>query len=210
MLGIGLLTRDRSELTAMTLGSFAALHPDLSHAKLYHWDDGSIDGRNQSIAQAYGFSSAGCGRPEGQMNGVRFLAQAALLGGCDSFMLLENDWRWVRPLGELPSVPAAVDCIRLYGEFKDAEQKRPARRMQLAGLKELGWAPSAVGPGWEEAYAHWGGPPSIVQLKRLMPALQGAQNLKAVSLRSMDFLTIRPKENFVFHIGHHQTEDFRA
>lgn len=205
-LAVGLMTYNRPELTAVTVGTFIACNPQLG-ASLLHADDGSEDLRNLEIAQAAGFRTVRSGPHAGQLANLRALLDAALDLGAEHFLLMENDWRWVRGLDDLPALPPAVDCVRLYGAFKDEARKRPARPFHMGGFSEIAWVESKW-PGWHEAFAHWGGPPSIARVDVLRQLAADALSYKGMSLRSMHLVTIRPAENFVFHIGDKTTEGF--
>lgn len=205
-LAIGLLTCGREDYTARTLESFMRMNPSSSSLVLLHADDGSGSPANLQGAWLAGFETVSQGERIGQLRQLRHLMMAARDAACSHFMLLENDWLSVRSLEELPTVPDSVDCVRLYGAWKDEGQKRAAGRHLIGTDDAIGWVPH--GDGWEVAKAHWGGPPSIVKLERLWGLAMSAVSFKGISMGSRHFVTMRPTVNFVFHIGDETTPGF--
>lgn len=203
---IGLITCEREGYTAQTLHSFSTLNPDLKALKL-HADDASSLRSNEQMAQNHGFKTIWTGAKRlGQLAMLRKLVEAAVARGCTWFMLLENDWKWVRSLPAEPTLPREIDSIRLYGRFKGPGDTRPAQLNVMGSDKPIIWNPYSN--GWQLGLAHWGGPPSITRIGQLLLAMEKATNLKTISLQSRHFRTLRPTRNFVFHIGDEQTPDF--
>ena len=205
---IGLLTCGREELTSRTLDSFAELNPDLE-AHLLHADDASATSQNCNMAEATGFRLVH--RPSqrcGQMAALRALVNCAASIGVEFFMLLENDWEWDRALPPQMTMPPEIDVMRLYGVSKDREGVR------LAGTKVIGtehpirWEHWKA--GWQRGLAHFGGPPSIIRLEKLIEAMKNAATMKDISLATRHLRNLRPTRNFVFHIGTETTPGFKA
>lgn len=206
-LAIGLMTCGREEYTRQTLESFSAMNGKLQGVELLHVDDASRSDENTKLAFAHGFETVGsCGPRQGQMRRFDELTSAALARRCDTFLLLENDWLWKRPLAELPGWPEGVTSIRLYGQFKGDKDSRPAGTLIMGTRTPIEWAPYI--DGWEQAAAHWGGPPSLTKLEPLREAAAASVTFKGISLRTGHFLSLRPVENFVSHIGHVTTPGF--
>lgn len=207
-LAIGLMTCGREDLTAKSLDSFN-LYNGAVEGMRFHVDDCSATRENERLAQTAGFWTVWAGdKRAGQLAMLRRLLEAAIANDCTSFLLVENDWEWVRALPVKPAMPKEIDCIRLYGANKDREGLRPCSTTVMGTPHPIRW--EHLRPGWERGLAHWGGPPSIVRIDRLLQAMDRATNYKAISLQSTHFRTLRPTENFVFHIGDTQTPDFTA
>lgn len=212
-LAIGLMTCGREDYTEASLTSFWATQggsQTVRQAVLLHADDGSPSPRNLELGRAAGFRAI---TPEnsprrGQIAMLRELIAAAVIEGATHFLLMENDWSWARSLDELPPIPDDVHAVRLYGAWKDREHIRAAGAHLIGTMSPIIW--SELMDGWEiAAGAHWGGPPSITRLEALQRVAQWAVSYKGIGLATAHFRTMRPLENFVFHIGDHTTRGFR-
>lgn len=206
---VGLMTLDREGLTSRTLASFEQFNCDLD-AQLIHVDDGSAFRTNEQLAQKHGFETIWSGRvQQGQVAMLNKLVRAAIERNATQLLLLENDWQWHRSLPSHVTMPANIDCIRLYGDFKGANDTQPARSTVMGSERPIEW--EHYSKGWQRGLAHWGGPPSIVRIDALLQAMEKATNYKAISLASRHFRTLRPLTNFVTHLGENQqTEKFIA
>lgn len=208
-LAVGLMTCGREGLTSQTLASFHQLNCDLD-AQLIHVDDASEFRSNDQMAQRYGFETIWTGAQRlGQMAMLKMLVVEAMQRNATQLLLLENDWLWHRALPTHVSMPANIDCIRLYGAFKGPNETQPARATVMGSDRPITW--ESYSQGWQRGLAHWGGPPSIVRIDALWQAMEKATNYKAISLASRHFRTLRPLRNFVTHLGaEHHTEGFTA
>jgi hypothetical protein len=208
-IAIGLLTCNREDYTQRTLETLA-LHNDLSRFILVHADDGSETCENMDIASDFGFrESFRAHRREGQFAMLKCLLAMAQRKQADWFLYLENDWEWVRPFPwEVMSLLAPDECMRLYGAQKGREGPRIDTGAHLMGTRILiDWRPRS--DGWEAAYAHWAGPPSVIATKRLAAYVDIEPSFKEVS-NTLWPMTWRPTENVCWHIGQQQTASFKA
>lgn len=207
-LAVGLITCGREPYTLETVTTFAACNPELAAIRL-HADDASAGRENEVIAQKAGFRTIFSGTNRcGQLAMLRRLVNEAVAQGATEFLLLENDWKWVRSLPDLVSLPKEIDCIRLYGVNKDEAGRRPAGTRIMGSERAIDWRPFSK--GWERGLAHFGGPPSIIKLEKLREGMQRADSFKAISLSTTHWRTLRPVRNFVWHIGDLTTGNFRA
>ena len=208
-LAVGLMTCGREGLTSQSLASWHQLNFDLE-AQLLHVDDASEFRSNEQMAQRYGFETVWSGKQQlGQVEMLKRLLVRAMAQNATHFLLLENDWLWHRALPTHLSMPANIDCIRLYGAFKGPNDTQPARTTVMGSERPIEW--EHYSKGWQRGLAHWGGPPSIVRIDALWQAMEKATNYKAISLASRHFRTLRPLKNFVTHLGaEQQTPGFIA
>lgn len=204
-----LLTCGRPDLTRRTIDSLwknglaGAGNPNVI---LISGHDGN-DHEGERIAFEGGFSPRYKPLKQlGIMAAMRALMGYCAHAKCDRVLWLENDWEVVAPI----PLDWNVECVRLYGAQKQRDGTKPAGTTDMATGKPINWQPAARRQGWEGANAHWGGPPSITKLARLLPHLGPADSVNDLARRVGSLATLRPVENIVWHLGGaEQTKDFR-
>lgn len=205
---VGLLSCEREDYTRRTVDSFLR-HNDRRRFMLFHADDSSRDPiSNLTIAADGGFETVYAKRSRaGQMAGLRALVEAAATDGAEWFIFQESDWLWEHPF-PWHTLKYGAECVRLYGELKAKDGPRCVTGKHLMGTKTpIEWQPYA--DGLERGKAHWGGPPSATRMDVMLELVDGAESIKAMSLRRpLD--TIRVTENVTWHIGLEQTPGFAA
>lgn len=212
-----LLTCDRSDYTRVTLSSFLE-HNDLSRFRLIHGDDASEGKRNLRYAAQHGFETVEHTRERigGQEMRRRLVMRAAAMS--DWVLILENDWEWVRAFpwrlfDYLRASRPDVYALRLFGEFKERDQKRKAgTRHRGKDNLPAGWTQDPAAPEpCEIGTIHWGAPPCVTRASDLVWLHQNCRKESDSIRRSglIDSLTARTPENVVFHIGAQRTPKFK-
>ena len=200
-----LQTCHREDLTRRTVESFCA-HNDTSGMVLLHADDEAVRRDNIAIAEEHGFSTVFAPLDRrGQMAGLKAMC-AALPSGVRWVAYLESDWETVR---EWPWdwCQGAVEAVRLFGERKAMHGPRAmAGTRCLATNRPILWTPLMGGA--DAGQAHFS-PPSIVRASVLLPMVRQYHRVKDIMLaRPLD--SLRPVDNFVWHLGDEQTPEFMA
>lgn len=201
MIAVCLLTADRPQYTRATLESFAAHHPGYrTRFVLLHADDGSQAADNLALAALFGFSTVyASALRAGSGPALRRMWRRAWELRAWRILHLENDWEFERAVPEERAAP----CVRLYGSTKARGGERaPSGTRNLVTGEMVTWRGN--GPGWELGVTHWGGPPSITDAAPLLGAVQSADRIKDISAR-LQFPTLRPLDNIVWHIGEEPT-----
>lgn len=200
-MAICLLTADRPEYTNETLTTLERFNPRLcDDYVLLHADDGSAEDSNQLMAEAAGFLT--CYRTKerrGVVPALRVMWKTAADLGASHILHLEND---IRSLWRLPDRRDA-DSVRLYGEYKGEGTSYPTGPHIMGSRELIEWR--EVGGRWQRAQCHWGAQPSITRTDLLVPAIIAAASLKDVSRQLLRIDTLRPRINFVAHIGAEKT-----
>lgn len=212
---LALLTCNRPDITRKTVASLKK-HLDLSRFELLHADDCSDTNENIEIARAAGFKELY--RTE-QRQGVASMWRNTILRAaamkCDWILIQENDWEWVRdfPWAALEKVNAdkRIYTMRLYGEFRERGRKRPCNPMHMSKFKKTNWKPSQY-EGFNIGDAHWGFACNLIRTADALFLTGGIKNEGDARRRCklIDKLSVRPQENFVFHIGEDRTQGFIA
>lgn len=201
-IAVALLTCDRVDYTARTLETFAR-HNDLSRFILLHADDGSVDTRNEELAQKYGFRTVVRHqfRRGWLVTRLRLIRRAAKRAPW--ILSLENDIETVREFPWALFTYAAKDpgisCLRLYGRWKDRARKDACLTRHKATGEWVRWRPFRGAPEDSQiGLIHWSAQPSVTRADDLVshhrpggPPLGG--------------LTVRPKKNVTYHIGVERT-----
>lgn len=198
-----LLTCERLDYTTRTLDSFAR-HNDLARfAALLHADDASEDPVVPSLPPRYGFRTVA--RPatrQGWLPMRRVLFSEAAKTA-EWVLFLENDIEWVRPfpwdLFDFVQRRRDFYCLRLQGEFKDAERRDPfmvhhkANRTAPVRWIRLKHAPEKA----QAARIHWSAQPAVTRVPELLEHhLFGTESAA---------LTARVVVNVANHIGYQRT-----
>jgi hypothetical protein len=204
-----LLSCERFDYTIQTAGSFVAHNP--TGFVLWHCDDASTDPRLRPTVQSFGFRPLVYTR---QRVGVTAMIRALSLRlqelGAEWMLLLENDWETVKPFpwSVFDEVSVDVWCLRLYGRYKARGEKRPVRNYHQGRSK--------ADPGWqshgeyEVGDIHWGNPPSVARVDRVVWLHEGVRTEKQAIERSglITDRVARVVDNVVYHIGETHTPDF--
>lgn len=199
-----LQTCERLDLTMETMTSFVALN-DVSKFDLLHGDDNSRDPEVRRQANLHGFRTVVKTRERQGATRVRAaLIDSAMFRGADWVLVLENDCRSVRPfpwdLFEWLQQFDGVYCLRLFGEYKDAERLEPCktRHQWVPDSPEVRWKTLRLAPEPAEIGSiHWSAQPSVTRTRDAMAIHQGARPRK---LR-----TVRVVDNVMVHIGQQRT-----
>jgi hypothetical protein len=206
-LAVVLMTCDRPECTRQCVDSFQKHmgQPDLFFPiRFFHVDDASVTGENAAIARQAGFETIYASSDRIGINRMRKLIVRYLQTGpkASHVLILENDWHAVRDIlwSELYACISDpdIDSVRLYGEFKRANNSAPAGNEHLSkNKKPAHWTPYRVA-GFEVGDIHWGAPPNIISVHLLGQILQGTtKGAKAMRNCAHMRLTVRPTENFM-------------
>jgi hypothetical protein len=201
---------DRLEVAARTAESFAHHHRGRDDLTLLHVDGGG-PGRveNIRIAKSAGFATAWAPIERvGQIESFRFFLDGA--GDFDLLLWLENDWeteRQIPPLEFFQGFPG-IEQFRLYGErkMKGDGPRALAGRHRIGTKIPIAWQ-CAPAIGWQVARAHWGAGGTIVRPEALARHAAGPR-LKDVIVSANDLLSMRPFENYLWHIGEKTTAGF--
>lgn len=205
MIACCLQTCDRYDLTVRTLETFAA-HNDLSRFRLLHADDASVDGDTmRALVKSYGFRTVFQAHDERLgMRMVRWgLISAAVRRGAEWILLLENDIESLRPfpwdLFEHVKKRKDVCCLRLYGRYKDKEQRDPCLTThKRRGHAPVRWRPFRGAPEASQiGEIHWSAQPSVTKATMLLRHHQTGEE--------PDGWTVRVKKNVMAHIGAERT-----
>lgn len=199
---ICLLTADRAHYTVKTLTSLA-LFNDLSEYILLHADDGSRPEAHGNIVMASRAGFHTCYAAPKRFGVVPALRQMWITAdalGATHILHLEND---IQSLRALPSRRDA-DSVRLYGEYKGIAPAYPTGRHIMETREPIDWRDD--GDGWQRAACHWGAQPSITKTDLLVSAINAAESLKDVSRALLRINTVRPRYNFMAHIGEEKTK----
>ena len=210
-----LLTCDREAVTKKTIESLKK-HVPLDRFILLHGDDASRSEDNCRMAQAAGFESVV--KNKGERRGVtamwRSLVSAARKRGADWVLMQENDWEWVRdyPDGLIEHVHDndRIYYIRLFGVNKERDG-RPCGARHAAKKDAMEWREYEPLWGWEIGDIHWGFPPNFTRIKYAEGLLRAAKAESHCRKRSgkINALALRPKSNYVYHIGKSRTKGFK-
>lgn len=203
----------RSDLTRRTLQSFMTHNPVAARmSRFLALDHFSAleDQANVLAAHEFGWeiNAIAIGR-SGLMWGMRELVRSAIAARCDQMLWLENDWECVRSLADAPGITEEVDCIRLYGDHKQSDLSRPAGRLNMVTGLVIPWQDCGehAGRRWESARAHFGGAPSIIDLRCLAP-FTDRPTMKDMAKAMGEVRTLRPRDNYFWHIGNEGTPGF--
>lgn len=196
-IAVALLTCDRPEFTARTVSTFLAQN-DPDRFLLLHGDDASTTDAPELARQA-GFETV---IASSKRQGIRVMRTALIeiaAARADWVLFLENDIVSLREfpwsLFDLSRRTRGVDCLRLYGKFKDAHQ----RERCLTTHKRMGHRPVTWLPFWcpnepaEIAAIHWSAQPSVTR----SPAI-AALHRTGVEPAGQ---TVRVQRNVMAHIG---------
>lgn len=205
-LAVCLITADRSDYTGRTIETLIE-HNDTDRMILLHADDGSKSPSNKRLAEAGGFTTIyESAKRRGVVPALRHLWLQAAQYGATHILHLENDCESLRPL-PMQAFSEWVDCVRLYGEYKDAARQYPTGPHHMGTKDPIRWQPH--GAFWQLARCHWGAQPSVTKSALLVEAITHAESLKDVSMYLRDILTLRPQFNITSHIGVVKTEGAR-
>jgi len=209
-IAICLLTCNRPEVTRRTVQSMKN-HIDLSKFILLHGDDNSDTYENHVIAQKAGFRTVIQTKKRAGVSVMwRNLVKSAKKAGADWVLMQENDWEWDRPLRteELQDILSDNDVyyIRLFGKNKE-RSGRPCSKTHLGKNKTTDWV--FYKDGWEIGDAHWGYPPNLTRIDEALFLSNVEKESDAQALSGqINKLCVRPKRNFVYHIGQTRTKGF--
>ena len=191
-----------------------------------HVEDGSVDERNEALAQEYGYRTFKIGRRLGNTGTRRYLIHTAEKLGATHVLLLENDWESERevPWDLIYHVFTHPDHdiyhLRLWHHFKHRskfkawDKKTPLVSRGHAGRDRAdpGWQAVEHGPEpFDVGDIHWGAPPSVTRMAELVALHDGTGN-EADSIRKSGQITARTaqvKTNVFWHIGETRTPDFQ-
>lgn len=213
MIAVCLLTcgDDRLQHAARAAHSFARLNHDRGDLVLLHVDGGG-PGRieNLEIAKTFGFNTVDAPVERvGQIESFRTFLDA--VSGFPLMLWLENDWESERPIPRFSFFRGLpyIEQFRLYGTHKmRGDGPRAPAGTHVIGTKEkIIWSSRDDLPGWEEGRCHWGAGGTIVRPEILEPFRDGPR-LKDVIVSSAHLRTVRPVENYLWHIGETTTKGF--
>lgn len=204
----------RPQLTRTTLSSFMKHNPRAqAMVRLMAVDHCTAidDEANLFAAAEFGWNPIAVGMPSrsGLMWGMRELVHAAIARGCTQMLWLENDWECVAPLN-VPGITHDVDCVRLYGLQKQQDGARPSGALNMVTGMIIPWQDCGEygGQRWQSAKAHFGGAPSIVDLRCVAPFVD-RPTMKDMAKAMGELRTVRPSQNFFWHIGLESTSGFK-
>jgi hypothetical protein len=207
MIAVALLTCDRVDYTARTLETFAR-HNDLSRFVLLHADDGSMDTRNEDLAQSYGFTTVvnHQTRRGWLVTRTRLLRRAAKRAPW--ILNLENDIEWARPfpwdLFTYAAKDPGISCLRLYGQWKDRAREDACLTRHKATGEPVKWRPFRGAPESSQiAHIHWSAQPSVTRADDLL-------SHHRIGAPPLGGFTVRPKKNVTYHIGVERTPPIEA
>lgn len=209
-----LLTCDRPELTQLTVDSLLR-HVDLSRFTLLHGDDCSSGNRNKKIISKAGFKTVvQTSRRMGVAYMWRNLIKAASLQGVDWIVMQENDWEWVRPFPfdalEYAHSREDIYYMRFFGQYKERDNKRPCSKKHMIKKTIPVW--DKLNNGWEIGDIHWGFPANATRMKEALKITRDITSEGGAWRNCLEInkLTMRPVENYQFHIGENKTNGFKA
>lgn len=212
MIAVCFLTcgRDREREATKTAASFSAFNSGRRDLVLLHCDGGG-PGRveNYAIAKAHGFATVWSPFERvGQIESFRFFFDA--VGDFDFVLWLENDWASDRPIPTVSFLRRfpEVDQFRMYGarKMRGDGPRAPAGAHIIGTKTPIDWKPLGE-LSWDMARAHWGAGGTIVRPRALAPFV-GRPRLKDVIVGANNLLTMRPRENYLWHIGETTTGGF--
>lgn len=183
---------------------------------LLHVDAGGEGaGSNVKIAAAGGFTTIWQPADRvGQIESFRAFMEFILGDPSIELMLwLENDWASERPIPPIEFFRsfAPIEQFRMYGERKmKGDGPRVFAGRHIIGTKKpIVWSDAKGAPklDWEFGRAHWGAGGTIVRPTALNGLLD-APRLKDVIVGANDLYTLRPRENYLWHIGENTTAGF--
>lgn len=227
-IAVCLITCNRESYTRETVESFMDMNagePGFERFDLLHGDDASATKLNTSLADRAGFHLVVESPTRvGITDMIRRMAVRVQRAGQSHMLLLENDWKSVRPFPwELFDYFAAVPCaytLRLTGQFKEWDDETNRGRRPFGtdhagrGNKPVHWAPLMDAPEPAEMGSiHFGNPPGVTRIETLLWLLKGCVSenevrQKSGSLEVGNDYTIRPAENVFYHIGAERTPGF--
>lgn len=208
-----LLTCDRPEYTRRTVESLKR-YVDLTQFALYHGDDCSSTDENSKVAADAGFQTVlSTTKRIGVGSMWSKLIKYAHEKNHDWIVLQENDWEWVRkfPFSALSHARLRDDvyCLRLYGVYKEDGKRKCGESHAGKDNKDPQW--SSACNGWEVGDIHFGFPPNIIKTSVARYLTSGITSEREARLKSgsVDLLTMRPYQNFVYHFGEERTPEFK-
>jgi len=220
------LTCDRLNYTKRTVDSFLELNYSQMHGAglqfdLFYADDASIGWDDmKAYMQSRGFicihrneTRAGCS-PCTRDALLKCLhigrKREASWGYKYGLLYLQNDWESAASLPPLASLRTifsdkAVGWMRLYGAFKDKEQKQPVSGKHLGNGKLANWMPYSRYKGMEVAQIHWCYNPSITRLGLIKPLFSEPVSRESDvihrSAKLSSYVAVRYPDNVMYHIG---------
>lgn len=213
-----LLTCDRPAYTVKTLESLVRHNPDLSKFTLLHGDDASRDTTVFDYIRSLGFKTViKSVERSGVISMERSLAFFAAAHQCHWTFLLQNDWEFVRAFpwdlfDHAIHIPN-VYCVRMYGVQKDRGKRVSGNRHKGKGGSDPGWSQLMFAPEPAELGSiHWCSPPAVTKTSVLCWLLQDAQRDRDARIKSgeLNYLTVRPINNVVYHFGEDRTPGFKS
>lgn len=209
-----LLTCGREKHTQKTLDSFSRF-VDPSRFVLLHGDDCSETTENKKLAYRVGFETV---LETKNRMGVAYMWQSlvkiAALRGVDWIVFQENDWEWVRdfPFEAMEYAHSQEDIyyVRFFGKYREANNQRPCNPMHMVKKTHPVW--EKIGNEWQKGDIHWGFPANATKTKEAVFLTSGINAEGDARKRSAEIkkLTMRPVENYVYHIGENRTDGFIA
>ena len=207
-----LLTCGRYDLTERTLNSMLR-NIDLSRFMLLHGDDCSTHADNLKLAKAAGFETV-LQTPRRMGVGYMWanLVRLAALRRPDWIVFQENDWEWVDefPHEALEYAHSREDIyyMRFFGKYRERNNQRPCNPFHMAKKTKPVW--EKITEQWQTGDIHWGFPANATRTKEAMYLTAGIRAEGDARKRSGDIkkLTMRPVNNYVYHIGDDRTEGF--
>lgn len=185
-----------------TISSFLEHNPFHDRFVLIHGDDFSSDARVLPLVQAAGFRTVlQTSRPKGWLaSRTALINKAARVANWVLF--LEDDIEWLAPfpwrLFDHVARSRKVDCLRLYGEFKDAAGTDRCLAHNKSTGRDVHWRPVKHAPEpAESAHVHWSAQPSVTRAEALRQLHYDGTDLRGY--------TVRVVENVTSHIGVERT-----
>lgn len=222
---IALITKDRADKTEETLRTFNHYNGWCARAVYdtycVHGDDGSVTWDNHKLAHTFGFKTIVANDVASQLGAHamrrRVIQKSIELHDPTHILVLENDWRCVRPLPwnaiEHGFRYDDVYAFRLYGEQKQEDGTRPAGAEHAGrGKADPKWCDiNLAGETYEIGDIHFGAPPCIFRAEELVWLHEGTSSDSKSMRKSgqIDKRTVRVKENVFWHIGYDRTPGFR-
>lgn len=199
-IAVALLTCDRPAYTARTIETFLAHNSDRTRFVLLHGDDASQHAINRDLAAAAGFETVvqHTTRQGNLATRTALIQQAA--ARAPWVLLLENDIASIRAFpwtlfDQVAALPI-VYCLRLYGRFKDADQRDACKvHHQWRNQAPVTWAPmTGFAEPAEATQIHWSAQPCVTRAEPLV-------TLHTRGVRELRKLTARVVDNVMVHIG---------
>lgn len=212
-----LVTCGRYEYTRRTVATFLQ-HNDLTLVDAVHADDASADPRLDALAADAGFETVVRHRHRRGAQATRAaLVRAAAARGADWVLMLENDWESARPipwaLFDFIRQDASIYCLRLYGQFKERDSRRPCFTKHIGRQNaRVQWVPLVGAPEPAEVgEIHWGSPPALTRVAEALWLHEDTASDYAAGVKSgeLALCTARVVDNVVYHIGADRTRRFQ-